>query len=152
MAIKQKTEVKFQVEAICPTHARSELTIRDLNTFIDEPEVRGGTNTGPSPTESAIAALVGCTNVISHKCAKALGIDLGHLTISATCDLDRRGVTLQEEIEVPFKRVELTMTYDGSATEAEIRQVAADTAKYCAVSKLFRNAGTEIVEVWNKAS
>lgn len=152
MAIRQKTEVTFRVAADCPTHARSELSIRDLKTFIDEPEERGGTNTGPSPTESAIAALVGCTNVISHKCAKKLGIDIGHLTIEAACVLDRRGVILQEEIEVPFKRVDLTMTYDGSASEDEIRQVAADTAKHCALAKLFRNAGTEIVEVWNKAS
>jgi uncharacterized OsmC-like protein len=120
--------------------------------MIDEPVERGGSNTGPSPTETAVASLVGCTNVISHKCASALGIDLGHLTIEATFELDRRGVTLQEEIDLPFPRIELTMSYDGSATEEEVRKVAEETAKFCAIAKLFRNAGTEIREVWKKAS
>ncbi|MEQ8709814.1 MAG: OsmC family protein [Rhodospirillales bacterium] len=152
MAIRQKTNVKLTVRANCPTHARAELQVRDVAFTIDEPVERGGTNTGPSPTENAIASLVGCTNVISHKCAAALGVDLGHLTITAVYELDRRGVTLQEEIEIPFKRVELTMLYDGSASEEDVSRVAADTAKYCALAKLFRNAGTDVVEVWQRAS
>ena len=39
-----------------------------------EPRVRGGTNTGPSPTETLMSALIACTNVITHKIAAKHGI------------------------------------------------------------------------------
>ena len=79
------------------------VSIRDVVVQIDEPVERGGTNLGPAPTETAIAALIGCTNTIGHKCANSLGLDIGNLIIDAVCDFDRRGVTLQEEIDVPFQ-------------------------------------------------
>ena len=100
MAIKMKTTVKLRAKADCPSHSKSDIAIRDINFAIDEPSERGGTNLGPTPTDTAIAALIGCTNVIGHKCASKLGVDIGHLTIDAICDFDRRGVTLEEEIEV----------------------------------------------------
>jgi putative redox protein len=151
MDIKMKTVVQTRVSARCPTHARTDLSIRDVTLRIDEPEARGGTNTGPSPTETAISALVGCTNVISHRCAKALGVDIGHLKIDAVCDFDRRGVTLAEELAVPFQRIQLTVEADGPASQADLQRVAAEVAKYCPLAKLFRGAGTEIVEEWRKA-
>jgi uncharacterized OsmC-like protein len=148
MAIRAKTKVKTRLQATCPSHARSDISVRDLKTTIDEPVERGGTNLGPSPTETAISSLIGCTNVIGHKCAAKLGLDIGHLHITAVCDFDRRGVTLAEEIAVPFERIELTVEADGDVSDADLARVSAEVAKYCPVSKLFRQAGTEIVETW----
>ena len=59
MAIRMKTEVTLKAEADCPSHSLANVAIRDLNFAIDEPEARGGTNQGPTPTDTAIAALVG---------------------------------------------------------------------------------------------
>lgn len=148
MAIRQKTVVTLQANANCPSHARSDVSIRDLNLTIDEPAERGGTNEGPSPTETALSALIGCTNVIGHKCAKMLDVDIGHLTISAACEFDRRGVTLQEEIDIPFQKVTLTVQADGPASQEEIDKVAAEVAKFCPLSKLYRQAGTVVEETW----
>ncbi|MHA1564270.1 MAG: OsmC family protein [Alphaproteobacteria bacterium] len=148
VAIRAKTSVKLRLQAECPSHARSIVSVRDVTFSIDEPVERGGTNTGPTPTETLIAALVGCINVIGSKCADKLGVDIGHLTISATCDFDRRGVTLAEEIDVPFQRIELAITYDGSASEAEVAQVTAELNKFCPLSKLFVQAGTELIQTW----
>ena len=106
-AIKMKTTVKLRAEADCPSHSRADIAIRDLVFAIDEPVERGGTNAGPTPTDTALAALIGCTNVIGHKCARALGVDIGHLEISAVCDFDRRGVLLMEEVDVPFTAIRL---------------------------------------------
>ncbi len=151
MAIKQKTTVPLKAVANCPSHSKADISIRDLEVVIDEPTERGGTNLGPTPTDAAIAALVGCTNVIGHKCANKLGIDIGHLTIDATCQFDRRGVMLSEEIEVPFVSIALNISADGPASAAELETLAAEVSKYCPVSKLFRQAGTEIVENWRSA-
>ncbi|RMH47979.1 MAG: OsmC family peroxiredoxin [Alphaproteobacteria bacterium] len=151
MAIRPKTVVTTRLSADCPSHSRTDVTARDTRLVIDEPVERGGTNAGPSPTETAVAALIGCTNTIGHKCAKALGVDIGHLHIDAEFELDRRGVLLQEEIERPFRAVRLTVTADGPAGEADLARVAAETEKYCAVSKLFKNAGAEVSVTWRKA-
>ncbi len=148
--VQPKTTVKLRSSAHCPSHSLSEISVRDLNFAIDEPVERGGTNLGPTPTDTALAALVGCTNVIGHKCAESLGIDIGHLDIAATCDFDRRGVTLSEEIDVPFQRIVLTVEADGTAAQHDLERVSREVAKYCPLSKLFRQAGTEVEEIWKR--
>lgn len=150
--VKPKTTVKLRASSHSPSHSLSRVKVRDVEFAIDEPLERGGTNLGPTPTDTAIAALVGCTNVIGHKCAERLGVDIGHLDISVVCDFDRRGVTLEEEVEIPFTRIVLTVDAGGSASNAELQAVAAEVAKFCPVSKLFRQAGTAIEEVWRKRS
>ena len=150
--MKMKSTVKLRAAAECPTHALSNIKIRDLEFAIDEPVERGGTNLGPTPTDAVLAALVGCTNVIGHKCAERLGIDIGHLDISAVCEFDRRGVTLSDEVEVPFQRIELNVETSGSASDIELQTLMDEVSKYCPISKLFRNSGTLIDENWKRKS
>ena len=61
----QKSEVIMSMSATGETHARTKINIRDVSSVIDEPEARGGTNQGLTPTETLMASLIGCTNVIS---------------------------------------------------------------------------------------
>lgn len=147
---RPKTIVSTKVAGNCPSHSLTHISARDVGIVIDEPEARGGTNQGPSPTETTIASLIGCTNVIGHKCAAKLGIDIGHLHISADCEFDRRGVTLAEDIDLPFRRITLTIESDGPASDEDLARVAQEVAKYCPVSKLFRQAGTQIEEHWRQ--
>ena len=151
MAIREKTSVKLKVSASCPSHSRADITVRDVGFTIDEPAARGGSNLGPTPTDTALAALVGCVNVIGHKCAERMGIEIGHLEIDAVCDFDRRGVTLAEEIDVPFTAATLTVRADGPASTEALARVGTETEKYCPLSKLFRAAGTTLEVVWLKA-
>lgn len=152
MAIaRMKSTVTLRATAECPTHSRADVAIRDIVFMIDEPTERGGTNTGPTPTDTAIAALVGCTNVIGHKCAARLGADIGRLSIEATCTFDRRGVTLEDEIEVPFQAIHLKVISHGSASIAMLQQVARETARFCPLSKLFVAAGTAVSSSWELA-
>lgn len=152
MAIKMKAVVTYRATAQCPTHARTEIPIRDLNVVIDEPEERGGTNIGPIPTEAAMTALSACTNVIRNKNAHRLGIDLGEITIDADCKFDRRGVLMQEEIDIPFPEVTLTVNRKTDASQEELTQVGIETAKYCAIAKLFEAAGTDLKVNWIKVN
>lgn len=151
MALREKTIVKLRSQGNGLSHSRMDVTIRDLTFSIDEPEARGGTNMGPAPTEAALAALAGCTNVIGNKCAGKLGVDIGHLSIEITCEFDRRGVTLEEEIDVPFVALRQVVTSDGTATEEDLSQVASNVAKYCPLSKLFEQSGTALETIWQKA-
>lgn len=148
MAIRQKTSVVTRLSGKGTSHARTDVQTRDVAVVIDEPVERGGTNEGLSPTETALAALIGCTNVIGHKVAAAQGVDIGHLSITLACDFDRRGVTLQEEVDLPFTAIRLRIECDGAATQQELDRVAADVARFCAVSKMMKAAGTLVTEEW----
>lgn len=149
-AVRLKTSIRLDARAECSSHARSDVTVRDLSFTIDEPSERGGSNAGPAPTETALAALIGCTNVIGHKCAKSLGVDIGHLSIEARCDFDRRGVALEAEIDVPFKAITLTVASDGTADQTDLDQVAVKVEKFCPLSKMFKAAGTKVEVHWSK--
>lgn len=152
MAIKMKSVVTYRATAQCPTHSRTEIPVRDLNVIIDEPVERGGTNLGPAPTEAALTALIACTNVIGHKCAQRLGVDLGNVTIDADCKFDRRGVLMEEEIDLPFPQITLTVNCDSAASSADLARVGEETSKYCAIAKLFSQAGTDLTVNWVKST
>ncbi len=152
MAVKMKTIVTYRATAACPTHARTEIPVRNLHVVIDEPTERGGTNLGPTPTEAAMTALIACTNVIGHKNAHRLGVNLGDITIDANCKFDRRGVLMEEEIDVPFPEVTLTVNCTTPASQEELDLVGVETAKYCAIAKLFEAAGTDLTVEWRKAN
>jgi len=152
MAVKMKTVVTYRATAACPTQARTEIPVRDLHVVIDEPTERGGTNLGPTPTEAAMTALIACTNVIGHKNAHRLGIDLGEMSIDANCKFDRRGVLMEEEIDVPFPEITLTVNCTTPASQEELDLVGVETAKYCAIAKLFEAAGTDLTVNWRKAN
>jgi uncharacterized OsmC-like protein len=152
MAVKMKTVVTYRATAACPTHSRTEIPVRDLSVVIDEPVERGGTNLGPTPTEAAMTALIACTNVIGHKNAHRLGIDLGEVTIDANCQFDRRGVLMEEEIDVPFPAVTLTVNCTTPASQNELDKVGVETSKFCAIAKLFEAAGTDLTVNWVKVN
>jgi putative redox protein len=135
--VRIKPVVTMRASATCPSHARSDIKVRDVDFTIDEPVERGGTNA--------------CTNVIGHKCASKLGFDLGHMEITAACEFDRSGVTLVEAVDNDFLRIDLTVVVDGDLNEAELESVATETSKFCPLSKLFKAAGTTITETWRKA-
>lgn len=145
---KPKTVVTTKLEGSCPSHARTDVMVRDTETVIDEPVERGGTNLAPSPTETALAALIGCTNVIANKVAKKHGVEFMAMHVALEARLDRRGVTLQEEIDVPFQSIRQFITVTTEADEALVAKVQEDLPKYCPISKLFREAGTVVTDEW----
>ena len=149
VVVREKTTIMQRIHGNCPTHSRTEIAVRDVTTVIDEPKEREGTNMGPTPTETMVAALIACTNVISHKCAKKHGVELKAMTINAESTLDRRGTQLLEEIEVPFPKIRLLVDVITDASEADLEMVKADLHRFCPISKVVRNSGTELEEVWN---
>lgn len=149
VAIKPKTVVKMKLQGACPSHARTDVSVRDLSLTIDEPKERGGTNSGPSPTETLMSALIACTNVIPHKIAAKHGIAIAAMSVHLEAAFDRRGVILAEEIAVPFPEVTLTINLTSAASAAEIETLKSELAMFCPVSKVIRQSGTKITEIWN---
>ena len=144
----QKSEVIMSMSATGETHARTKINIRDVSSVIDEPEARGGTNQGLTPTETLMASLIGCTNVISKRIAHKMGIELGEMDIQLSAKFDRRGTMLEEEIDVPFSEVKMDIEIDTDATEGQINMLKIDLAKFCPIAKVLRGSGVNIIENW----
>ena len=149
VTIKPKTVVKMKLQGACPSHARTDVSVRDVRLTIDEPLERGGTNSGPSPTETLMSALIACTNVITHKIAAKHAIAIAAMSVDLEATFDRRGVTLAEEIAVPFPEITLTINLTSNANGAEIETLKSELAMFCPVSKVIRQSGTKITEIWN---
>ena len=144
----QKSEVIMSMSATGETHARTKINIRDVSSVIDEPEARGGTNQGLTPTETLMASLIGCTNVISKRIAHKMGIELGEMDIQLSAKFNRRGTMLEEEIDVPFSEVTMDIEIDTDATEEQINMLKIDLAKFCPIAKVLRGGGVNIIENW----
>lgn len=145
---KPKTVVKYNMHGQSVSHARTDVETRDVDVTIDEPTERGGTNMGLSPTETLVAALIGCTNVIGQRVGEAHGVHFEDLTIDAVAEFDRRGVMMQEEVDVPFPKITLTIKAKSDVDDATLEKVKADLGKFCPIAKVIRGSGTEIEEVW----
>ncbi len=148
VVVREKTQVRMKLEGRAASHSRTDVAVRDVKSVIDEPLERGGTNQGLSPTETLMAALIGCTSVIGHKVAHRHGIELRSMTIGLEADFDRRGVTLQEEVAVPFPSVTLYIDVTTPAGDAEIETLKRELAMFCPLSKVIRAAGSDLKEVW----
>ncbi|RLA32404.1 MAG: hypothetical protein DRR11_08375 [Gammaproteobacteria bacterium] len=146
--IKSKTFVRAKVSGVAESHSLTLIKARDLVDVSDEPPERGGTNEGLAPTELFLASLVACSNVISHKIAKKNSIQLNSLEISLDAGFNRLGVTLQEEVDLPFPDIKLRIEISTDATAEQLEILKRDLPRYCPVSKMIEQAGTKIDTEW----
>ena len=144
-----KAVVTMKLAGRAANHARTEVKVRDISFTIDEPEARGGTNQGPTPTETLVGALIGCLNVVSHRIAQNIGCEIVDFSVEAEADFDRRGVMMEAAVTVPFPKIDVSINATIKGTDAQIAQLQSDLAKYCPLSMLIRQSGTKLSETWN---
>jgi putative redox protein len=148
MAIREKMLVNLVAQGTCPTHARTDVTTGAHALVIDEPVSNGGTDVAPTPLQTLVASLLGCTNVILNKIAARDGVSVEGLALKADAVLDRRGVKLEEELAIPFPKIDLTISFATDADPDRIQRLKADLGRFCPVSKILRQSGTQIEETW----
>lgn len=141
--VTPKTVVMMRLNGSCVSHSRTDVSVRDLR-------MRSvcGTNQGLTPTETLMASLVGCTNVITHKVAERNGVHIHSMQVRLEAQFDRRGVQLMEEVDLPFPAVTLHIDLVTDADAALVEKVKRELGMFCPVSKLFRGCGTEVKELW----
>ena len=149
--IKPKSVVTMNVHGDVRHHARTDVTVRDVTVTIDEPVERGGTNEGATPTEMLVASLIGCTTVVSHRIADRLGIELGAMSVDVAADFDRRGVMQEAHVAVPFPKMELRVSVVTTASDEEMARLREELRKFCPISNVIRQSGTELTETWDIA-
>lgn len=151
VTVKPKNIVAMKMSGAGETHARTRVSVRDVVGVIDEPEARGGTNLGLTPTETLMAALVGCTNVIASRIAEKMHVEIADLAVELEANFDRRGSSITEEIEVPFPEVTMHIRMRSNGTPEQLEQIKTDLGRFCPVAKVLRNSGTRLDETWTVA-
>ena len=142
--------VHMKLEGSSKSHSRADIIARDVESVIDEPIARGGTNLGLSPTETLMSSLIGCTNVITHRIMEKMGFKVNSLDIKSKTLFNKDGVSLIQEVEVPFPEITLDIAISTNASESDLVEVQKQLAMYCPIAKVIRNSGTVINENWNK--
>lgn len=149
VSVRQKTVVEMKLAATAETHARTRFQVRDVEGLIDEPEARGGSNRAPTPTETLMASLMGCTNVITQRIAHGMGVEISAMDIRVSVQFDRRGVALEEELEQPFSDLVMDIDITTDATDEQMTKIKRDLEKFCPIAKVIRGSGIDLTENWH---
>jgi len=147
-AVKMKPIIKVALEGHCPTMSLTEVKVRGHSFVIDEPPYRHGTDVGPTPLETMLGALIGCTNVITRRVAHERGVPLVVGRIEVVGHLDHRGIDKEADVPVPFPLIELKVQVRTDASEEEIASLRSEIAQRCPMSVILRQAGSRIEETW----
>lgn len=142
--------VHMKLDGSSKSHSRTDIITRDVESVIDEPIARGGTNLGLTPTETLVSSLIGCTNVITHRIMEKMGFTINSMDIKSKTMFNKDGVGLIKEIEVPFPKINLDIDISTDASENDLIEVQKQLGMYCPIAKVIRNAGTKINESWTK--
>jgi putative redox protein len=149
MAIKMKDKVRVRVEGHCPTHSLTEVRSRNHSFIIDEPPERGGTDVAPTPLETMLGALVGCTNVIACRIAGEMGLGFRIRRIRIETELDHRGIDGVADVPVPFAEIALHIEAETDADDAAMARLRTDLDARCPMSVILREAGSTITQTWD---
>lgn len=134
--------------ATCESPTLTRINTRGLTLTIDEPEERHGTNTALSPTETFMASLMGCVNVLVSNVARRRGVPVRVLNINLEYDFDRSGTRAGMDIALPFREVRLKVEVESAASQTDIDAVREDYNRACPVTRMIRSAGCPIIETW----
>ena len=105
----------------------------------DEPSSFGGENTGPSPTQYALAALASCQAITYRYWAAKEGIALDAIDVEVEGDFDMRGLFgLPGAGPTGFTAIRVHVTPHGPETAARYRALAKTVDEHCPILDLFR--------------
>ncbi len=132
-----------------PATTRTEIRVRDLAPIVtDEPKAAGGTDTGPTPLETILAALVGCEGVIIHRCATAMGFEYSGVDFACQGRVDARGSRGVPGVRPYFESVELTVTLHTDEPPQRLEKLRRNVEHRCPVMNLMRSADVAVTAEW----
>lgn len=108
--------------------------------LVDEPDALAGDNSGASPVEFALAALISCQVVVYRLYAQSLGIQVDDIDVKAEGDLDaRRLFGIEQSVRAGFAGVRLAITITGPETDARYQELREVVDAHCPVLDIFAN-------------
>jgi len=140
---------------------RSVVEIRDLPPLsFDEPRELGGSNTGPTPLETVLSALVSCSAMIAYIVQREMNFDLKGMEFHAVGTHDVRRVAMRatgkkyseiEPIAKHFHSVRVQARLATSEPDERLKELHAKIERLCPLINLLRDAGIPLDIDWQRA-
>ncbi len=129
-----KNPIAVSVSSQCVGGFKSKVSIRDFEVIVDQPKGFGGSNSGPKPSEIALAALASCQEITYRLYADALNIPLNGVRIELTGTQDLRGfLGMEDKIFAGFQQVRGIVHLDSSASDADLDRLRNTVEQHCPV-------------------
>ena len=80
--------LRFSVASHSESPAKTAISVRGFEFYVDAPQAFSGSNKAPTPFEYILAGYAGCINYVAHLTAQELGIQLIDLDIKVSGDLN----------------------------------------------------------------
>ena len=142
--------VRTTLRACNDEGVRTVVMTRDGQSLVtDEPVSRGGTGSAPTPLETVVGALCGCSAVTFEREARELGLDYQGIDFDAAYRLDRRGLLGEAEVRPYFEGVDVDARVRTTAPSELLAQVVEITEHRCPVRNLLVDAGVALTINWS---
>lgn len=148
VTVRKKEMIEVRLDAHCPTMSLTEVRVRGHSLVVDEPPFRHGTDVGPTPLETMLAALMSCTHVIARRIAYERGLTLAFTNFRCVGHLDHRGIDREADVPVPFPKIELDIAAKTDMDAATLADFREELEMRCPMSVILRQAGTTIEQRW----
>lgn len=136
----ERAVATFSVESRQAAGLRSEVSVRQFDLAVDEPEALGGQDTAPNPVEYVLAALASCQEITYRLYADALGIPLRGVSVDLSGSLDLRGFfAVDDGVRPGYLGIQATVTLDSPADEADLRRLKDAVDQHCPVLDILTN-------------
>lgn len=129
-------EFKIVVRGQSENPTRMSLSSGKFNMIIDEPQVFGGTDAGPSPIQVLLMALAGCINITGHLVARQKGLKLNGMKLTIEGVMNTAaffGKSFEERAGFHHIVVMVDADFDDASQEEKIAWLE-ETEKRCPVT------------------
>lgn len=109
-----------------------------------------GTDTGWTPVQYQLGALISCANVAIALTAQDLGVRLEALEIRAATELELGGLLDGGPERPVFRGVEIEYRVDTPEPAARIAELAAEADRRCPQLGLYHRAGVPVRQSWTR--
>lgn len=154
--MKKKFQAPVRVTAEGKTASRAAITMHasqqddPYTSIIDEPKIRGGSAEGPTPMQTLISGLAGCTNVLLNMIGEEQKVEVSDVEVEMIGYLDI--AFMAERLSATsFPKVTMNVTCRTTATPEQMAFIKEELAWRCPASALFRSSGTMFEETWKVA-
>ncbi|MEE8515090.1 MAG: OsmC family protein [Alphaproteobacteria bacterium] len=134
-----------KVQAHNDATARTVSTVRDFEIVTDEPT---SSNTGQTPLETVLAALLGCEGVIINRCAEAMKFDYAGVDFECEGTVDARGSRGVVGVRPHFQSVTLKVRIQTNEPAERVAKLRKNVESRCPVMNLLSDADVEMIVDW----
>lgn len=125
---------EVQTSLVAGTTTNVSVQARQHGFTIDEPADLGGTDLGPNPVETLLAALGACQVISFRVWAEKLGLTFDTLEIDLAGDTDLRGFFgLADGVRPGFKSIDVNVRLHGTESDEQYAQLVEIAEQHCPV-------------------